>query len=135
MAKDKKPEKQKADKKNKKILLSTTKSAGKGEDIKGLKLTILAAEPFKSPVIAQQTLGRTREPNTFYIELVDLGFKKTREYYFDKLSTFNKYAESVSDSTFDTYEIDKRYSNIEEKRADRGISPIVLYDTRYDNIK
>ena len=119
------------DKENKKILLSTTKSAGKGEDIKGLKLTIVAAEPFRSKVIAQQTLGRTRDANTFYIELVDLGFKKIREYYYAKLSTFNKYAETVSDSTFDKYEVDKRYENILEKRANRGISPIELYDERY----
>jgi hypothetical protein len=120
-----------ADKKNKKILLSTTKSAGKGEDIKGLKLTVLAAEPFKSKVLAQQTLGRTRDPNTFYIELVDLGFKKVREYYFSKLSTFNIYAESVSDSVFDKYELDKRVENIENRRANRGISPIILCDERY----
>ena len=49
------------------LYLSTTKSAGLGEHIEHLKMTIVLAEPFKSNVIAQQTLGRTRDKNTVYI--------------------------------------------------------------------
>ena len=119
-------------KQNKNVIISTTKSAGEGQDIKGLKLTIVAAEPFKSAVLAKQTLGRTRDPNTFYIELVDLAFKKVRDYYYDKLSVFNKYAESVSDSTFDKYELDKRANNIIERNEDRPICPISIVDERFD---
>ena len=58
--------------KKKRLLLSTTKSAGLGEHIEGLKLTVVLAEPFKSDIVFRQTLGRTRDPNTIYIETVDL---------------------------------------------------------------
>ena len=56
--------------------MTTTKSAGAGEDIPGLKYSVVLAEPFRSEVLARQTLGRTRDPNTTYIELVDIGFKQ-----------------------------------------------------------
>ena len=49
---------------NRKIILSTTKSAGAAMDIKGLAEVVNLAEPFKSRVLAQQTLGRTRSDNT-----------------------------------------------------------------------
>mgnify|MGYP002622796246 FL=1 len=121
--------------KNKGIILSTTKSAGAGEDIKGLKLTIVAAEPFRSSVLAQQTLGRTRDNNTFYLELVDLGFKKIRDYYYAKLPVFNKYAESTSDSVFDRYELSRRAEIIEDNISKKGESPISLYDERIEAIE
>lgn len=76
------------------IILSTTKSCGAAMDIKGLKMTIVAAEPFKSEVIAIQTLGRTRGKNTQYIELVDRGFYYTKKYYNEKKHVFDKYATS-----------------------------------------
>lgn len=77
---------------SKKIILSTTKSAGAATDIKGLKTTVVLAEPFKSQVIARQTLGRTRDPDTLYIECVDIGFSSTRRYYSSKKPIFEKYA-------------------------------------------
>ena len=76
----------------KRIMLSTTKSAGTGIDIKGLVLTILLAEPFKSGVLARQTLGRTRDSDTEYIELVDTSFPQCRKYYGFKKPIFLKYA-------------------------------------------
>ena len=85
--------------KQKKLLLSTTKSAGLGEHIDKLKMTIVLAEPFKSEIIARQTLGRTRDNGTWYIEVVDMGFTYVRKFYFDKLPTFNKYA--LDDNRFD----------------------------------
>ena len=120
--------------KNKKLLLSTTKSAGLGEHIDGLKMTIVVAEPFKSEILARQSLGRTRDPNTIYIELVDMGFKYIKKFYFDKLPVFNKYASSVSDSVIDNYELNKRSENIIRDRLSTKESPIVLYDNRF-NIK
>jgi hypothetical protein len=116
----------------KKILLSTTKSAGLGEDIKGLKMTILLAEPFKSEILARQTLGRTRDSNTFYIEFVDLGFRQTRNFYYSKLPVFNKYALSTSDDTIDKYELDRRAENIIRSRTTLAIPAIGLYDDRFD---
>lgn len=77
---------------NKRIILATTKSAGAGLDIKGLKLTVVLAEPFKSEILARQTLGRTRDKDTEYIELVDIGFPQCSKYYTQKKHIFLKYA-------------------------------------------
>lgn len=98
--------------KEKRIILSTTKSAGAAEDIYGLKATVVLAEPFKSEVIARQTLGRTRANNTFYIDLVDLGFKQTRKFYYHKLPIFEKYALDVKHIQFNQELIDKKSSYI-----------------------
>ena len=124
---------------NKKIILSTTKSAGAGEDIGGLKVTVVLAEPFKSEVLARQTLGRTRDPNTLYIELVDMGFNAIRKYYYYKLPVFNTYASSTSDTTLEAYELNRRNEKIIEKRqnknietlAPRIITPIYFRDERF----
>ena len=105
--------------KNKKLLLSTTKSAGLGEHIEGLKMTVVAAEPFKSEILARQTLGRTRDDNTIYIELVDLGFKYTRNFYYKKIPVMNKYALSVSDTTIDGYELVQRTTRLIEKQQEK----------------
>jgi hypothetical protein len=123
---------QKLKEKQKKILLSTTKSAGLGEHIEGLKMTIVLAEPFKSEILARQSLGRTRDSKTLYIELVDMGFRYVKKFYFDKLPIFNKYASSVSDSTIDQYELDRRSQNIIDKRTSWRESPIELDDKRFD---
>ena len=118
--------------KKKRLLLSTTKSAGLGEHIEGLKLTVVLAEPFKSDIVFRQTLGRTRDPNTIYIETVDLGFKYTKKYYYAKLPTANKYAKDVSDMTMDKYELKKRSDNLRIERTHWQQSPIELCDDRFD---
>lgn len=91
--------------KNKKYILSTTKSAGAGEDIPHLKFSVVLAEPFKSEVLARQTLGRTRDKNTIYIELVDVGFRQVLAYFNAKKSVFNKYAASTKVMTVDNQRI------------------------------
>jgi hypothetical protein len=124
--------------KEKKLLLSTTKSAGLGEHIEGLKMTIVLAEPFKSEVLARQSLGRTRDKNTVYIELVDMGFKSVRKFYYDKLPIFNKYALSTSDTVIDQYELEKRSSMIEEDRNkyhNAARHPIYFRDERFFTYK
>ena len=126
------PNKEKMKEKKKKLLLTTTKSAGLGEHIPGLKMTIVLAEPFKSEILARQTLGRTRDSNTMYVELVDMGFRYISKFYFYKLPIFNKYASSVSDTTIDQYELDKRAQNIIEERRDWRECPIELCDERFD---
>ena len=95
-------------------------------------MTIVLAEPFKSEIISRQTLGRTRDPNTMYIELVDMGFKYIRKFYFNKLPIFNKYASNVSDTTIDQYELDKRAYNILQERIKVEESPIELDDKRFN---
>ena len=102
--------------KEKRIILSTTKSAGLGEHIEHLKTTVVADEPFKSPVLARQTLGRTRDDNTMYIELVDMSFRQTKNFYYSKLNTFNTYAKSVSDTDFFQYELETRAYELQEAR-------------------
>ena len=85
----------KAQERDKRFILSTTKSAGAGEDIKDLLYSVVLAEPFKSEVLAKQTLGRTRNDNTYYIELVDMGFRSVVNFYNHKKPIFNKYALST----------------------------------------
>lgn len=123
---------QKLEEKKKKLLLSTTKSAGLGEHIEGLKMTIVLAEPFKSEIIARQTLGRTRDDNTMYVELIDMGFKYNRKFYYNKLPVFNKYASDVSDTTIESYELNKRYQEIIKKRETWRIKPLQFDDRRFD---
>lgn len=82
---------------DKKVILSTTKSAGAAVDIAGLEKIIVLAEPFKSQVLARQTLGRTRADNTEYVEVVDNSFAQTRRFYNAKLPIFDKYATSCDE--------------------------------------
>ena len=126
------PSDQKLEEKKKKLLLSTTKSAGLGEHIEGLKMTVLLAEPFKSEIVARQTLGRTRDDNTMYIELVDMGFRYIRNFYYHKLPVFNKYAKDVSDTTMETYEINKRVEEIMRSRETWRVKPLEFDDRRFD---
>lgn len=94
--------------KNKRFIISTLKSAGAALDIKGLKMTVVLNNPFKSLVLAQQSLGRTRDPNTFYIECVDTGFSYTNKFYRYKKQIFEKYATSVSEMHLGDDEILRR---------------------------
>ena len=118
--------------KDKTLILSTTKSAGAAEHIEGLKMTIVLAEPFKSEVTARQSLGRTRDKDTLYIELVDLAFKKIKAYYYYKLPTFNKYAINTSDMNIDQNELDNRSHDIKLRRSSflRNYA-LTLNDTRF----
>lgn len=91
------PKEQKRMQLENKIILSTTKSAGTAMDIKGLSNTFVLDEPFKSPVLTQQTLGRTRGENTRYFDFVDTGFQSLRYYYTSKKKIFMKYATTCTE--------------------------------------
>ena len=95
----------------KKIILSTTKSCGAASDITDLRMTINLAEPFKSSVLAKQTLGRCRADNTVYIDVVDQGFYFTKKYYKDKKPIFSQYAKSCKDVVFTDEELENRALN------------------------
>lgn len=99
----------------KKFILSTTKSAGAASDIKDLACTVNLAEPFKSPVLARQTLGRTRDDETLYIDLVDEGFYFTKKYYKEKLPVFNRYAKSIRSIAMSDEELEQRNADVIEK--------------------
>lgn len=121
--------------KEKKLLLSTTKSAGLGEHIEHLKMTVVVAEPFKSDVLAKQTLGRTRDDDTMYVELVDLAFKYTRKFYTKKLPVFNRYAASTSDTVLDSYELNIRSQKAEQRQEEKiAKSPIIFKPKEFSKI-
>ena len=103
---------------SKKVILSTTKSAGAALDLAGLKVTVVLDEPFRSEVIARQTLGRTRDPNTFYLDVVDKGFKQCMKFYYSKLPIFQKYATDCSVIRLSSKELDQRYNTILANRAE-----------------
>lgn len=106
------PKEQKVKQLDKKIILSTTKSAGAATDIKGLELTVVLNEPFKSPVIARQTLGRTRDADTRYIELVDCAVNQVMKFHRSKQNIFAKYATNMK-------EIDMCKENIVNARLEK----------------
>lgn len=96
----------------KKIILSTTLSTGAAIDIRNLKVTIVLAEPFVSEVLARQTLGRTRNTDTYYIDIVDYGFRQCVNYFNRKKPIFNKYASDCSVSSLSNVELNEKYNNI-----------------------
>lgn len=116
------PKEERQDQLNKQIILTTTHSAGACSDIPGLKIVILLAEPFASHVLAKQTLGRARERNTLYIEVVDDSFYEIRNYYNSKKVVFSKYALSCRDINL-IYDLDEKAEQIEMARK----GPRVIY--------
>lgn len=115
------------------IILSTTKSAGAALDIKDLKATIILAEPFKSEILARQTLGRTRDPNTECIEVVDDGFRSITRFYNHKKPIFNKYASSCKEIKISLSELQERSNRLfkiresVKKQCEDG-NAIISYD-------
>ena len=75
------------------IISSTPKSAGTGLDINKLR-TVIMTEAYSSKVQAEQASGRLREYSpddyTFYVELVDVGFKTVNDMYKKRLPVFKK---------------------------------------------
>ena len=105
----------KADQLNKYIILSTIKSCGAAIDIADLKLTIVLANPFKSKVIARQSLGRTRDKDTMYIEVVDKGFAVLKGYYKSKQGVFAKYATKCTDINLMDADLEFQYEKLYAK--------------------
>lgn len=97
---------------NNKIILTTIKSCGAAMDIKGLGTTIVLADPFKSKVTSKQSLGRTRDMDTWYIDLVDIGFYSLNKWYYKKRPTFAKYALSMNEIMLTDKDIEDRLGKI-----------------------
>ena len=113
----------------KKYILSTTKSCGAASDIANLVCTIVLAEPFKSHVLARQTLGRCRADNTMYIDCVDTGAYRTNMYYKQKKSIFSQYAKSCREVFMDDNELDRRYNDVLNKYSpDKKVMMVKVYD-------
>lgn len=104
----------------KRIILSTTKSAGEALDIPTLKLTIALAEPYCSKIISKQSLGRTRIDG-YYIDVIDVGFEQCRRFYYKKLPIFEKYAKDCSVIKLNKNELETRYQNIINQRTPKKL--------------
>lgn len=115
----------KAQELDKKIILTTTKSAGAAVDIPNLVETINLAEPFKSKILAQQTFGRTREEGTMYKDIVDMGFSYSKKYYEAKKPIFSKYATKCSEIVLNDNDLDTSF-NKEKDKHDSLIQPIIV---------
>lgn len=105
------------------IILSTTKSAGTAVDIPYLKRTVILAEPFKSEILARQTLGRTRSDNTEYIEVVDVGFNSISKWFTKKKAIFEKYALSCTIINLSEKELNHYYDKALESRSTMIMNP------------
>lgn len=114
----------KTDELSKKIILSTTKSCGAAIDIKGLENTFVLAEPFKSEVLARQSLGRTRAKDTNYYEVVDEGFYQCKRYYVQKKPVFEKYATECNKDVYPDRALEGRSNEIMDIRSNT-ILPII----------
>lgn len=86
------------------LIISTPASCGVGTDIKGLRVCI-NTEAYSSSVTADQAAGRLREFNetasTFYVELVDTGFKSVFNMYKRRLPVFKEKCLSLSHLDYD----------------------------------
>jgi len=73
------------------IICTTPQSAGVGVDIPGLRVCIMC-ESYSSQVQAEQVSGRLREygqgKDTYYVELVDIGFPRVYKMWKSRLSVF-----------------------------------------------
>ena len=113
---------------NNKIILSTTKSAGTASDIFDLRCVINLAEPFKSKVLSQQTLGRCRMDNTLYLDIVDQGFYFTKKYYEAKKPIFSIYSKSCADIYMSDEELENRSENIINKYNTNKVMCMPIYN-------
>ena len=102
-------------------------------DIADLKMTVVLNEPFKSHVLAQQSLGRTRADDTFYIECVDIGFPQISRYYLYKRPIFDKYALSCSELRMRDAELTARVDKIIEERNMQYSEPVPFINWNMDN--
>lgn len=118
----------------KKIILSTTKSCGAASDIANLKATIVLAEPFKSEVLARQTLGRTRARDTIYIDCVDEGFAAIKRYYLAKKAVFEKYAIDCRRIRLTATDLETRYKELSAFQASL-INPVVMESELIDVVE
>lgn len=114
----------------KKVILSTMKSCGAAVDIAGLKCTIALADPTGSLVLARQALGRTRNKNTFFFDVIDNGFASLRRYYTKKRPMFKKYAESVHDINVTDQDLETRTAAIRAKLQQQQYEQLCLFQQK-----
>ena len=85
-----------------KIILSTDKSFGTGADLRGKLRVLINTITYSSKVTANQLPGRLRNiPNkkVYYIDLVNMGFKRAYDHYFRRSKIINKFSLTVQHRT------------------------------------
>ena len=114
--------------KKKQIVITNRMCGGTCLDIENLGVCFPLLVPAKSKVIAHQLFGRVgREgtvlPNFLYLDIVDEGFRKLKEYYTNKLPVFMKYA---TDCSKVLYRDDKLYSMFNYYKDLRNRQPPII---------
>ena len=117
----------KTDMLKKKFIFSTTKSAGAAKDIPDLGACIVLNEPFKSSVIARQTLGRCRADNTLYIDCIDMSCQRTKMYYYQKRQVFNMYAKSCREIPLSDASLEQKYQEIKNRYSTRKLMTLPVF--------
>jgi len=117
----------KSDMLKKKFIFSTTKSAGAAKDIPDLGVCIILNEPFKSKVIARQTLGRCRADNTLYIDCIDMTCQRTKMYYYQKRPVFDMYAKSCREIYLSDDSLEQKYQEIIQRYSIRKLMTLPVF--------
>ena len=111
------------------IILTTSASAGACLDIKDLMVCVNMAEPTKSPPQNQQRFGRTRNYNSFYIDVVDTSVKTIYNYYKNSLPMYDKYALDTKEVVFNNNQLKNTAFNVMHKRLKQyGCMPFERID-------
>ena len=111
------------------IILTTSASAGACLDIKDLMVCVSMAEPTKSPPQNQQRFGRTRNYNSFYIDVVDTSVKTIYNYYKNSLPMYDKYALDTKEVVFNNNQLKNTAFNVMHKRLKQyGCMPFERID-------
>ena len=124
----------KREEREKDIILSTTKSAGLGEHIEGLRVTVILNDPFKSNVTTIQALGRNRDRGSFFIDCVDMGFKQLIKFYNARYKTYEDRAMNLETNNLDSYELFKRSEMIRKKNKNGLTIPFMLIEDRFGDM-
>lgn len=85
-----------------KIILTTDKSFGTGADLRGKLRVLINTITYSSKVTANQLPGRLRNipgKKVYYIDLVNMGFKRTFDHYMRRSRIINKYSSTVQRRT------------------------------------
>ena len=133
-------EEERAEAKKKRIVITNRQCGGTCLDIPELGICFPLLVPAKSKVTAQQLFGRVgREgtvlPRFLFIELVDEGFKKLKEYLANKMPVYMKYATSVKKVIYRDYDMNMAYKKHMEARTPKLIDPPFKIDMEYLNKK
>ena len=124
----------KREEREKDIILSTTKSAGVGEHIEGLRVTVILNDPFKSNVTTIQALGRNRDRGSFFIDCVDMGFKQLIKFYNARYKTYEDRAMNLETNNLDSYELFKRSEMIRKKNKNGLTVPVIVVEDRFGDM-